>query len=172
MDCSLSRSSVHGIFPARVLERGAIAFSRGSSQPRDWTPVSRIVGRRFTVWATREVHGLEGDNKSSSQHSTVTLSHDSFNPHYNPQSGVLFHPQFTHEETETQRVKAACLESHSPYFWRATSFSSHFLRSTPGNALGYAPDSLQGRGMERTMKEGFHPFSPINFLIFLHPSYK
>ena len=27
---------------------------RGSSPPRDQTRVSRIVGRRFTVWATRE----------------------------------------------------------------------------------------------------------------------
>ena len=31
MDCSLPGSSVHGIFQARVLEWGAIAFSRGSS---------------------------------------------------------------------------------------------------------------------------------------------
>ena len=49
MDCSLPRSSVHGIFQARVLEWGAIAFSRGSSLPRDQTWVSRIVGRRFTI---------------------------------------------------------------------------------------------------------------------------
>ena len=28
MDCSLSGSSIHGIFQARVLEWGAIAFSR------------------------------------------------------------------------------------------------------------------------------------------------
>ena len=28
MDCSLPGSSIHGIFQARVLERGAIAFSR------------------------------------------------------------------------------------------------------------------------------------------------
>ena len=55
MDCSLPRSFVHGIFQARVLEWVAISFSRGSSQPRDWTQVFRIVGRRFTVWATREV---------------------------------------------------------------------------------------------------------------------
>ena len=34
----------------------AISFSRGSSQPRDWTQVSCIVGRRFTLWATREAH--------------------------------------------------------------------------------------------------------------------
>ena len=54
MDCSLTGSSIHGIFQARVLEWGAIAFSRGSSRPRDWIQVSLIVGRRFTVWATRE----------------------------------------------------------------------------------------------------------------------
>ena len=28
--------------------------SRGSSRPGDWTRVSRIAGRRFTIWATRE----------------------------------------------------------------------------------------------------------------------
>ena len=55
MDCSLPTSSVHGIFQARVLEWGAISFSRGSSQPRDRMQASHIVGRRFTVWATREV---------------------------------------------------------------------------------------------------------------------
>ena len=37
MDCSLPGSSVHGILQARTLERVAISFSRGSSQPRDWT---------------------------------------------------------------------------------------------------------------------------------------
>ena len=55
MDCSLPSSSVHGIFQARILEWVAIYFSRRSSQTRDWTQVSRIVGRWFTIWATREV---------------------------------------------------------------------------------------------------------------------
>ena len=55
MDCSLPGSSVHGILQARVLEWVAISFSRRSSQPRDWTCVSCIVGRCFTIWATREV---------------------------------------------------------------------------------------------------------------------
>ena len=54
MDCSLSGSSVHGIFQARVLECIAISFSRGSSRSKNWTWVSRIAGRCFTVWATRE----------------------------------------------------------------------------------------------------------------------
>ena len=52
----LPGSSVHGIFQARILEWVAISFSRGSSRPRDRTRVSHIVGRRFTVWATREAH--------------------------------------------------------------------------------------------------------------------
>ena len=55
MDCSLPGSSVHGIFQAIVLEWIAISFSRGSSRPRDWTRVSCIVDRGFTIWATREV---------------------------------------------------------------------------------------------------------------------
>ena len=53
MDCSLPGCSVHGIFQARVLEWGAISFSRGPSWPRDRTQVSCIVGRCFTVRATR-----------------------------------------------------------------------------------------------------------------------
>ena len=54
MDCSLAGSSIHGIFQARILEWVAIFFSRRSSRPRDWTWVSLIVGRCFTLWATRE----------------------------------------------------------------------------------------------------------------------
>ena len=50
MDCSLPGSSVHGIFQARILDWVAISFSKGSFQPRDWTWVSHIVRRRFTIW--------------------------------------------------------------------------------------------------------------------------
>ena len=53
MDCSLPGSSLHGIFQAIVLEWGAISFSRAASRPRDWTQVSCIVDRCFTIWATR-----------------------------------------------------------------------------------------------------------------------
>ena len=54
-DCSLSGFSVHGIFQARILEWLSILLSRTSSWPRDWTPVSRIAGKFFTISATREV---------------------------------------------------------------------------------------------------------------------
>jgi len=35
---------VHGILQAIILEWVAVPFSRGSSQPRDWTQVSHIAG--------------------------------------------------------------------------------------------------------------------------------
>ena len=39
-----------------ILEWAAMPSSRGSSQLRDKTQVSRIAGRFFTIWATREAH--------------------------------------------------------------------------------------------------------------------
>ena len=47
-------SSVHGILQARILERVAISFSKGSSWPWDQAQVSHTAGRFFTIWATRD----------------------------------------------------------------------------------------------------------------------
>ena len=53
---------LHGLQPARLLcprdfpgknPGVAISFSRGPSQPGDWTQVSYIAGRFFTVWTTK-----------------------------------------------------------------------------------------------------------------------
>ena len=52
--CSPPGSSVHGILQARIVEWVAMPSSRGSSQPRDQTQVSHLVGGFFTIWATRE----------------------------------------------------------------------------------------------------------------------
>ena len=43
-----------GFSKARILEWVVLSSSRGSSQPRDQTQVSRIAGRFFTFWATKE----------------------------------------------------------------------------------------------------------------------
>ena len=63
MDCSLPGSSIHGIFPGKntvgYWKWVAISFSRRSSRPRDWTQVSRIVGRCFAIWATRKHKHLD-----------------------------------------------------------------------------------------------------------------
>ena len=56
MDCSLSGSSVHGIFQVRILEWVAISFSRRSSRPRDQTCNSYVscIGR----WVLYHRHHL------------------------------------------------------------------------------------------------------------------
>ena len=68
VSCSVVFNSLklHGLSPTRLLypcnspvkntEVFAIPFFRGSSWPRDWTWISCIAGRFFTVWATREAH--------------------------------------------------------------------------------------------------------------------
>ena len=58
VDCSPPGSSTYGILQARILEWVAISFTGGSSQPRDGTQVSRIAGRHFNLWATREAHPM------------------------------------------------------------------------------------------------------------------
>ena len=60
VDCSQPGSSVQGISQARTQYSWvAISFSRGSSWPRDWTPIScrtLILRRILSHWATREPH--------------------------------------------------------------------------------------------------------------------
>ena len=58
MFCSPPSPSLHGVLQARILEWVAISFSRGSSWPRDQTWISRIAGRFFIIWATREALSL------------------------------------------------------------------------------------------------------------------
>ena len=55
MDCNPPGSSVHEIFQARILECVPISSSRGSSWPRDWTPVSCVtdIGRRILLPLSR-----------------------------------------------------------------------------------------------------------------------
>ena len=56
--CDPMDYTVCGILQARLLEWVAFPFSRGSSQPKDWTLVSRITHRFFTSWATKEAGDL------------------------------------------------------------------------------------------------------------------
>ena len=52
--CNLMDYRVHGILQARILDWVVFPFSRGSSQPRDWTQVSHIADGFFSSWVTRE----------------------------------------------------------------------------------------------------------------------
>ena len=80
--CDPMDYTVHGILQARILERVIFPFSRGSSQPRDWTQVSCIAGGFFTSWATREaLFCCSGLLLSPSFHLGDVLVHQ---PHWGP----------------------------------------------------------------------------------------
>ena len=72
MDCSLPGSSVHGILQARILERVATSFSRGSSQLRDQTQVSCIAGWFFTNLVMKEAYKSEVSQKEKHQYCILT----------------------------------------------------------------------------------------------------
>ena len=54
--CDPMDYTVHGVLQARILKWVSFPFSRGFSQRRDRTQVSRIAGRCFNLRATREAH--------------------------------------------------------------------------------------------------------------------
>ena len=67
--CDPMDYTVRGILQATILDWVAFPFSRGSSQPRDWTQVSHIppTGGFFTSWATREAPiSVKSESKYSS----------------------------------------------------------------------------------------------------------
>ena len=106
MDCSPPDTSVQGIYQAWILEWVAVSFSKGSSQPRDRTQVSRIVGRRFTVWATREAGSFLTHGVCVKHWSCTVLTHS---------------PQWCLQELSNwdtcQYVSSLLMFSHSPESW-------------------------------------------------------
>ena len=59
IDCSLPGSSVHGNSLGKNTEVVCMISTRGSSQPRDQSQVSRLASKCFTIWATREALSLQ-----------------------------------------------------------------------------------------------------------------
>ena len=55
MECGPSRSFVHRIFQARILEWVSISFSRGSYWPRDQSHISWLAGGFFTTEPTGKI---------------------------------------------------------------------------------------------------------------------
>ena len=73
--------TVHGTLQARILEWVAFPFTRGSSQLRDQTQVSRIEGRFFTRWATREAQNTQ---KNYTKKILITDNHNGVITHLEP----------------------------------------------------------------------------------------
>ena len=86
LDYSLPGSSVHEILQARILEKVVIPFSKGSSQPRDWTYVSCIAGRFYhlshqgnqTLSLIREVRKCINKRKAVKQDKALMVSKQSY----------------------------------------------------------------------------------------------
>ena len=109
VDCSLPGSSVHEILQAGILEWVAICFPRGSSWPRDQTPVSHIAGRFFTVWATKEAPDRFSVQFSSVAQSCPTLC----DPMNRSTPGFSVHHQLLEfTQTHVHRVSDAIQPSH------------------------------------------------------------
>ena len=74
--CNSMDYTVHEILQARILEWVAIPFSRGSSQLRNQTQVSRIAGQFFTSWATSRAKGLHIHDPLSPKPLSFRLPHN------------------------------------------------------------------------------------------------
>ena len=79
----------------RILEWVAIPFCRGSSWPRNWTWVSCITGRFFTIWATRQT---PGEVFSFSQLYKILLFHATENNVRWGTTGKIFSICFCHDK--------------------------------------------------------------------------
>ena len=106
--------SVHGILQERPLEWTAIPFSRGSSQPRDWTWVSCIAVRFFTIWAhgvtqlpAKGCQVLRANTTSSKMHRRTLLESSEGAWHWQ-------HLDFRLLAAKTMKEEAAIVLSHQP----------------------------------------------------------
>ena len=77
--CSVASDSLRllGLYspwdsPGQNTGVGNLSFSRGSSQPRDWTQVSHMADGFFTSWATREAKNTGMDSLSLLQRIFLT----------------------------------------------------------------------------------------------------
>ena len=82
MDCSLPGSSVHGIFQARVLEWGAIAFSKigiitrswGSKRLGNWPTATKLPSGRSGIWTWVSLIFRVGPLRVMNKHVVIIFS--------------------------------------------------------------------------------------------------
>ena len=124
LDCSPQGPSIHGVFQARILEWGAILFSRGSSWIKDQTWVSCVAGGFFTMWATRE-----GPLRASFGVNSVPVLRHAVNLfgivllHYWTFSIANFDPWWKAQETTNLTFLKNCIKKSAVY----SSYSGAFV---------------------------------------------
>ena len=88
MACNPPGSSVCGIFRARIL-RCSHSLLQGIFLPRDWTQVSCIAGKLFTIWATREVTVMKNPPAMQETQAKLLGQEDPLEKKRTTQSSVL-----------------------------------------------------------------------------------
>ena len=106
--CDPMDHTVHGILQARILEWVVSPFSRGSSQPRNWTQVPCIAGRLFSSWAAGEAQEYWS---GYSIPSPVDLP----NPGFEPESPALQVDSLPH--TESLKDSSLCYINTTHTHW-------------------------------------------------------
>ena len=153
MDCSLPRSSVHGILQTRILEWVAMPFFRGSSQPRDPTQISHIVVGFFTIWATREAQNYLGIQKKKKRFPCSNVKDQRMNLFlwilgvsvWNQKllTGVLPPPEKQSKDGDITQRRMELRESHSTGAgateWKLTQVDYKLWTSNCGNLPGSSP---------------------------------
>ena len=131
MDWNPPGSSVQGILQARILEWVAIPSSRGSFQSRDRTQVSHIVGRLFTVWATKEFQKktgmgslflLQGKFQLRNQTRVSYIEGDFTTWATQEAPGMCIHPQFVIKKRSNDHRMRSDSFSTMRWVWVRTSF--------------------------------------------------
>ena len=172
MDCSPPGSSVHGILQPRILEWVAMPFSRGSSLLRDWTWVSHIAGRFFTICAVREATIFSFYNQN------IFIEHL-----LEPSSGniaVSKHTHFCPRKSHSLREESGYVEQQFCVKCRRITWGDHSERAcTPECSLpcplpislwaGNISLSVSERGSWQTGNEGqFSLMFSIHILLLKH----
>ena len=130
LNCSLLGSSVHGILQARILEWVTMPFSKGSSQPRDWTHTSYIscVNRRVLYhWHVWQITSLV------QQHPQLCDSGAPFKSHWTISTlkFVVYGPwgllnwNISSQKLEGLKIHSLCLKTFH-VIWELPSFSAWF----------------------------------------------
>ena len=140
MNCSLPGSCVHEIFQTRILEWVAVSFSRGSSQPKDWTCVSYIGRQILYLYATREANIADSLSSAAaaalkSLQSCPTLWDPiDGSPPGSPVPGIL----------QARTLEKVAISSSNAWKWKVKvkSLSCVRLVATPWTAAHQAPPSM------------------------------
>ena len=135
--CKSMDYTIHWILQARILEWVTVPFSRGSSQPRDWTQVSHTDSRLFTSWAT-------GEAQEYWSGWPIPVLADLPDPRIEPGSPTLQVDSLPTEQRKTystEKIWKAPKVSSCTDWWRSFPSLSQFVKNGRGSYFSKCVDT-------------------------------